>query len=88
MNEELASNSKLHINDWADAAARKAFVHDVTFEGRMVTDIYNGLHLRAFSHLEQPIAHSLQQYKRVLLLNELAVSRNSSLPSFEVSDAA
>ena len=87
MNEELASNSKLHINHWADAA-RKAFVPDVTFEGRMVSDVYNELHLRAFSDLEQPIPGSLQQYKRILLLNELAVSINSSLACFEVSDAA
>ncbi|MEH1870635.1 hypothetical protein [Nostoc sp.] len=85
MNEELASNSKLHINHWADAA-RKAFVSDVS-ERRVMSNVYNGLHLRAFSDLEQPIAHSLQQYKRVLL-NELAVSINSSLACFEVSDAA
>ena len=52
------------------------------------SDACGGLRLRAFSHLEQPIPHSLQQYKRVLLSTELAVSINSSLPCFEVSDAA
>ncbi|MCC5601010.1 hypothetical protein [Nostoc favosum] len=87
MNEELATNFKLHINHWTDAAARKAFVCDVTFEGRMISDVYDGLRLRAFSHLEQPIPHSLQ-HKWVLLSSELAVSINSSLPCFEVSDAA
>lgn len=52
------------------------------------SDACGELRLRAFSHLEQPIPYSLQQYKRVLLSTELAVSVNSSLPSFEVSDAA
>ncbi|MCC5622048.1 hypothetical protein [Nostoc sp. CHAB 5715] len=78
MNEELATNFKLHINHWADTAARKAFVRDVTFEGRMISDVYDGLRLRAFSHLQQPIPHSLQ-HKRVFLSSKLAVSVNSSV---------
>ena len=87
MNQELATNFKLHVNHWTDAA-RKAFVRDVTSEERVMRDVYARLGLRAFSHLKQPIPHSLQQYKRVLFSTELPVSINSSLPCFEVSDAA
>lgn len=53
-----------------------------------MSDVYDRLRLRTFSHLEQLIPHSLQQYNRVLLSLEITVSVNSSLPSFEVSDAA
>lgn len=55
---------------------------------KVMSDVYDRLRLRTFSHLEQLIPHSLQQYNRVLLSLEITVSVNSSLPSFEVSDAA
>ncbi|MBD0386391.1 MAG: hypothetical protein ICV54_07655 [Nostoc sp. C3-bin3] len=55
---------------------------------KVMSDVYKRLRLRTFSHLEQLIPYSLQQYNRVLLSIEITVSVNSSLPSFEVSDAA
>ncbi|MBW4423142.1 MAG: hypothetical protein KME50_01405 [Nostoc desertorum CM1-VF14] len=54
---------------------------------KVISYVYERLCLR-ISHLEQLIPDSLQQYNRVLLSIEIMVSVNSSLPSFEVSDAA
>ncbi|WP_190911867.1 hypothetical protein [Nostoc sp. FACHB-892] len=54
---------------------------------KVISYVYERLCLR-ISHLEQLIPDSLQQYKGVLLSIEIMVSVNSSLPSFEVSDAA
>ncbi len=55
---------------------------------KVISYVYERLCLRTFSHLEQLIPDSLQQYNRVLLSIEITVSVNSSLPFFEVSDAA
>lgn len=82
--EELPTNFKLHINPWADAAAREAFVCDATDGGKVMSD-------RPTSE-EQPIPHSLQQYKRVLMPTELEryrqVGQKASAAMTEVLKAA
>ncbi|QSJ19228.1 M24 family metallopeptidase [Nostoc sp. UHCC 0702] len=82
--EELPTNFKLHINPWADAAAREAFVNDATAGGEIVSD-------RPTSQ-EQPIPPSLQAYKRVLVPTELEryrqVGQKASAAMTEVLQAA
>ncbi|MBD2384257.1 M24 family metallopeptidase [Cylindrospermum sp. FACHB-282] len=83
--EELPTNFKLHINPWADPAARETFVRDATDGGKIISE-------RPLSHLEQPIPHSLQQYKRVLLPSELEryrqIGQKASAAMTEVLQAA
>jgi Xaa-Pro aminopeptidase len=82
--EELPTNFKLHINPWADAAAREAFVRDATDGGKIISE-------RPTSQ-EQPIPPSLQEYKRVLLPTELEryrqVGQKASAAMTEVLKAA
>lgn len=82
--EELPSRLKLHINPWADAAAREAFVREATDGGKIISDSPNSQ--------AQPIPHSLQQYKRVLLPTELDryrhVGQQASAAMTEVLQAA
>lgn len=82
--EELPSNFKLHINPWADAAARESFVHDATDGGEIVSD-------RPIS-VERSIPPSLQAYKRVLMPAELEryrqVGQKASTAMTEVLQAA
>jgi Xaa-Pro aminopeptidase len=82
--EELPSHLKLHINPWADAAAREAFVREATDGGKIISDSPNSQ--------AQPIPHSLQQYKRVLLPTELDryrhVGQQASAAMTEVLQAA
>jgi Xaa-Pro aminopeptidase len=61
--EELPTNFKLHINPWADAAAREAFVRDVTNGGKVISDCPTSG--------EQPLPLALQKYKQVLMPTEL-----------------
>jgi Xaa-Pro aminopeptidase len=83
--EELPSNFKLHVNPWADAAAREAFVREATDGGTIISD-------RPLSPLEQSIPPSLQAYKRVLLPTELEryrqVGKQASAAMTEVLQAA
>ncbi|YAF98002.1 MAG: M24 family metallopeptidase [Nodularia sp. CChRGM 3473] len=85
--EELPSHFKLHINPWADAAARESFVRDATGGGKIISDVCNNS-----TSQEQPIPHSLQQYKRVLLPTELEryrqVGQQASAAMTEVLQAA
>jgi Xaa-Pro aminopeptidase len=82
--EELPTNFKLHINPWADAAAREAFVRDATDGGKIISE-------RPTSQ-EQPIPPSLQEHKRVLLPTELEryrqVGQKASAAMTEVLKAA
>ncbi|HIK08460.1 MAG TPA: M24 family metallopeptidase [Trichormus sp. M33_DOE_039] len=85
--EELPSHLKLHINPWADAAVREAFVREATDGGKVISDLCNDA-----TPQEQPIPHSLQQYKRVLLPTELDryrhVGQQASAAMTEVLQAA
>ncbi|MDF2387771.1 M24 family metallopeptidase [Nostoc ellipsosporum NOK] len=82
--EELPTNFKLHVNPWADAAARESFVRDATNGGKVISD-------RPTS-VEQSIPPSLQAYKRVLIPAELEryrqVGRKASEAMTEVLKAA
>ncbi|HYW21943.1 MAG TPA: M24 family metallopeptidase [Nodularia sp. (in: cyanobacteria)] len=82
--EEIPHHFKLHINPWADPNARETFVSDATDGGRIISD-------RPTSQ-EQPIPHSLQQYKRVLLPTELEryrqIGQQASAAMTEVLQAA
>ncbi|MBD2497403.1 Xaa-Pro peptidase family protein [Nostoc sp. FACHB-280] len=85
--EELPSHLKLHINPWADAAAREAFVREATDGGIVISDRCNNA-----TPQEQSIPHSLQQHKRVLLPTELDryrhVGQQASAAMTEVLQAA
>lgn len=61
--EELPADFKLHVNPWADAAARESFVRDVTNEGKVLSD-------RPIPHVEKRLPASLQQHKRVMMSSE------------------
>ncbi|WP_413172116.1 M24 family metallopeptidase [Anabaena azotica] len=90
--EELPTNFKLHINPWTDAATREAFVRDATDGETVISDICNNWKCDRSTHLEQPIPHSLQQHKRVLLPTELEryrqVGQQASAAMTEVLQAA
>lgn len=62
--EELPANFKLHVNPWADAAARESFVRDATNGGKVLSD-------RPIPHVEKRLPASLQQHKRVMMSSEL-----------------
>lgn len=85
--EELPSNFKLHINPWADAAARENFVRDATAGGVVVSDVCDRSTVQ-----EQPIPPSLVAYKRVLMPTELEryrqVGQKASAAMTEVLQAA
>ena len=90
--EELPSNFKLHINPWADAAARESFVRDATRGGTVISDVCNNAKRDRLTSLEQSIPSSLQAYKRVLMPTELEryrqVGRKASAAMTEVLQAA
>lgn len=83
--EELPANFKVHINLWADGAARESFVRDVTGGGIAISD-------RPISNLEKPLPPSLQNHKRVMMSSELEryrqVGQKASQAMTEVLKAA
>ncbi len=83
--EELSADFKLHVNPWADAAARESFVRDVTNEGKVISD-------RPIPHVEKRLPASLQQHKRVMMSSELEryreVGRKASEAMTEVLSKA
>ncbi|NMG21129.1 M24 family metallopeptidase [Brasilonema bromeliae] len=92
--EELPANFKLHINPWADAARREAFVRDATNGGKVLSDSFAAA-LRAdrpIPHVEQQLPPSLQHHKRVMMSSELEryrqVGRKASVAMTEVLKAA
>jgi Xaa-Pro aminopeptidase len=82
--EELPPNFKLHINPWADTAARKSFIRDATGDRKVLSD-------RPVD-TQKPLPASLQQYKRVMMSSELEryreVGRKASEAMTEVLLAA
>ncbi|HEY9742459.1 MAG TPA: M24 family metallopeptidase [Coleofasciculaceae cyanobacterium] len=83
--EELSADFKLHVNPWADAAARESFVRDVTNEGKILSD-------RPIPHVEKRLPASLQQHKRAMVSSELEryreVGRKASEAMTEVLSKA
>ncbi|MBD2041721.1 M24 family metallopeptidase [Microcoleus sp. FACHB-672] len=83
--EELPNNFKVHVNPWADAAARESFVREVTHDGKVLSD-------RPIPHVEKRLPASLQLQKQVLLSSELEryreVGRKASEAMTEVLLAA
>ncbi|MCC2693437.1 M24 family metallopeptidase [Nodularia sp. LEGE 04288] len=90
--EELPHNFKLHINPWADPTARETFVRDATDGGKIISDVCDNAKRHRPTSQKQPIPHSLQQYKRVLLPTELEryrqVGQKASAAMTEVLQAA
>lgn len=83
--EELSADFKLHVNPWADAAARESFVREVTNEGKVISD-------RPIPHVEKRLPASLQHHKRVMMSSELEryreVGRKASEAMTEVLSKA
>jgi Xaa-Pro aminopeptidase len=83
--EELSADFKLHVNPWADAAARESFVREVTNEGKIISD-------RPIPHVEKRLPASLQLQKQVMMSSELEryreVGRKASEAMTEVLKAA
>ena len=83
--EELPANFKLHVNPWADAAARESFVRQATNGGKVLSD-------RPIPHLEKRLPASLLNHKRVMMSSELeryrGVGRKASEAMTEVLKAA
>jgi Xaa-Pro aminopeptidase len=83
--EELPANFQLHVNPWADAAAREAFVRDATDGGKVLSD-------RPIPHVEKRLPSSLEQHKQVMMSSELEryrqLGRNASEAMTEVLKAA
>ena len=83
--EELSADFKLHVNPWADAAARESFVREVTNEEKVISD-------RPIPHVEKRLPASLQQHKRVMMSSELEryreVGRKASEAMTEVLSKA
>jgi Xaa-Pro aminopeptidase len=83
--EELPANFKLHVNPWADAAARESFVRDATAGGKVLSD-------RPIPDVEKLLPSSLQLHKRVMMSSELEryrqVGRKASEAMTEVLKAA
>lgn len=83
--EELPADFKLHVNPWADAAARESFVRDVTNEGKVISD-------RPIPHVEKRLPASLLLHKQVMMSSELdryrEVGRKASVAMTEVLTAA
>lgn len=83
--EELPASFKLHVNSWADGAAREDFVREATNGGKVLSD-------RPIPHVEKRLPPSLQQHKKVLMSSELEryrqVGRKASEAMTEVLKAA
>jgi Xaa-Pro aminopeptidase len=83
--EELPANFQLHVNPWADAAARESFVRDATGGGKVLSD-------RPIPDVEKPLPASLQLHKKVMMSSELEryrqVGRKASEAMTEVLKAA
>ena len=91
--EELSADFKLHVNAWADAAARESFVRDVTNEGKVLSDVCDkAKRLRPIPHVEKRLPASLQQHKRGMMSSEIEryreVGRKASEAMTEVLTAA
>ncbi|BAY49051.1 peptidase M24 [Scytonema sp. HK-05] len=91
--EELPANFQLHVNPWADAAARESFVRDATGGGKVFSDVFdNAKRDRPIAHVEKRLPESLQQHKRVMMSSELEryrqVGRKASEAMTEVLKAA
>ena len=83
--EELSADFKLHVNPWADAAARESFVRELTNEGKVLSD-------HPIPHVEKRLPASLQFHKRVMMSSELEryreVGRKASEAMTEVLSKA
>jgi Xaa-Pro aminopeptidase len=83
--EELPANFQLHVNPWADSAARESFVREVANGGQIVSD-------RPIPHVEKRLPASLQHHKQVMMSSELEryreVGRKASEAMTEVLKAA
>lgn len=83
--EEVPADFKLHVNPWADAAAREDFVKEATNGGKVLSD-------RPIPHVEKRLTPSLQEHKRVMVSSELEryreVGRKASEAMTEVLSAA
>lgn len=91
--EELPANFKLHVNPWADAAARESFVRDATGGGKVLSDVFdNAKRERPIPDVENLLPPSLQLHKRVMMSSELEryrqVGRKASEAMTEVLKAA
>lgn len=73
--EELPANFKLHINPWADTAARDSFIRNATGDGKVLSD--------RPVETQKPLPASLQQYKRVMMSSELERYREVGLLASE-----
>lgn len=72
--EELPANFQLHVNPWADAAAREDFVREATNGGKVLSDAPKGqapLGHRPIPHVEKRLPASLYQHKKVLMSSEI-----------------
>ncbi|MBW4605754.1 MAG: M24 family metallopeptidase [Hassallia sp. WJT32-NPBG1] len=89
--EELPANFQLHVNPWADAAARESFVRDATGGGKILTDVFDNAK-RDRPQIEKPLPPSLQHHKRVMMPSELEryrqVGQKASVAMTEVLKAA
>jgi Xaa-Pro aminopeptidase len=83
--EELPVNFKVHVNPWADSAARESFVRDATGGKKVISD-------RPIYNLEKPLPTTLQTHKRVMMSTELEryrqVGQKASQAMTEVLKAA
>ncbi|HEY9602093.1 MAG TPA: M24 family metallopeptidase [Allocoleopsis sp.] len=83
--EELSADFKLHVDPWADVAARESFVREVTNEGNVLSDY-------PIPHVEKRLPASLQHHKRVMMSSELEryreVGRKASEAMTEVLSKA
>jgi Xaa-Pro aminopeptidase len=83
--EELSADFKLHVNPWADAAARESFVREVTNEGKVLSDC-------PVPHVEKRLPALLKHHKRVMMSSELEryreVGRKASEAMTEVLSKA
>lgn len=91
--EELSADFKLHVDPWADAAARESFVREVTNEGNVLSDVCDkAKRLRSTSHVDKRLPASLQQHKRIMVSSELEryreVGRKASEAMTEVLSKA
>lgn len=83
--EELPANFQLHVNPWADAAAREEFVREATNGGKVLSD-------SPIPHVEKRLPASLQQHKQVLMSSEIEryreIGRKASVAMTEVLRSA
>lgn len=72
LQDEELPGFQLHVNPWANAAAREEFVRETTSEGKVLSD-------RPIPHIEKRLPLSLQLHKQVLMSSELERYRQVGL---------